>query len=146
MDHTTIIKLSDQYRKDFYLYGPENLSRRILEERVRNEVFGNSFTYFEIPYKNLVRDHCSIENQKSVWKTVLFCLSTEIRGCDLKGFAEENRGLAIVLLDSQTASLPNFLKRLNEELNRRNLLKYVLPTDNILKDSTHITPKKKDDN
>ena len=142
MDHTTVIKLSDQYRKDFYLYGPENISRRILEERIRNEAFGNSFTYFEIPYKGLIREHCSLENEKKVWKTVLFCLSTEIRGCDLKGFAEENRGIAIILMDSSEKSLPKFLDRFSEELNRRNLLKYTLPLEHILDKSTHITSKK----
>ncbi len=140
MDYTTILRISDVYRKDFYLYSSENISRRIYEERARAELFGKAFTYAEIPFSNLVRSACNHENERKVWKAILYCLASELRGSDIRGFAENNRGIALLLLDSEEASLDRFIRRIEKELDRRNLLKYLDGFDAVQKNAFRYEP------
>ena len=127
-EHRAMIEnLMKMFRNEFYVYGPELFGQRLREEKLRADLLDTSFAYLEIPYSEIFSDELRPEELKPAWRAIMLGITMLMRGSDVKGFLDDDRGLGFLFLDSTTAPADRLFENLRRHLADAQLEKRLHP-------------------
>lgn len=82
------------------IYPANFFDLRIQEEMIRADDAKSFFVYAELDFE-AIRQKLSESEEKKFWESVLKSFATKGRGSDVIGMLEKDRGIGLLLLDSQ---------------------------------------------
>jgi len=132
-----IQELVRDLRNDFFLYPAPVLNMRIQEEMCRTDKGGLPFWYLALYSNPLLKALPESVSEMEAWRTIFLWMSRNLRGSDIRGFLEDEKGIAVLFLDHQPDSAFNVPERLLQFLRDEKLIGPDLKVEELMEAASY---------
>ena len=119
------LKIIKKDHLDIFLYESDLFEMRLKEEKIRADVFKSDFVIMEILWDKLFQVDTQDHEISKVLRQLFYTITHSSRGSDIKGFAEKQSGLLVLLLDSNLTAAHRMVRRISEKFRTEGLNQYI---------------------
>ncbi len=103
----------NKQKYDTVIYPNDLFDLRVQEEMIRADEYKSFFVYAEFLFES-IHKALPADDEKKFWKAVFKSFATQGRGSDVMGFLENDKGIGILLIDSEMNGWQRLAGRIRE--------------------------------
>lgn len=119
-----------------HFYNPDLITQRIKEETLRSNTLGLKSVSLLLKYHSFMIADTPPQESIKIWKELIRILPIHLRASDVRGFAPNNQGIHLLLLDCDSEFAPIVLRRIYKDMSKLGLDTWLQDLEDIIENNT----------